>query len=90
MSQLGQMQPYSLDLTGDQWCAVNRWEYTPPCDLIVWTTDGTAVRQAQWHYEPPAPLEEGCWTDSEGNPITVTHWLYADEDLEEPPAPPRQ
>jgi len=55
---------------------------------MVWTWDGCSVSCGRWIFSGPgAPLAESAWTDPEGMPLRVTHWLPLEES-EEPPAPP--
>jgi len=70
-----------------QWCRVADDEF-PPEETMVWTWDGCSVSCGRWIFSGPgAPLAESAWTDPEGMPLRVTHWLPLEES-EEPPAPP--
>lgn len=73
-------QPDSNNLHDDPWCTVGGKDSVPPEGETVWTTDGRTVRKGTW--------EEGNWHDVEGRLITVTRWMFADEDFEEPPGVP--
>ena len=71
-----------------EWNRIDYSEY-PPEEEMVWTTDGSAVRQGKWSFAGPhAPLEEGKWEDEHGSPIAVTHWLFLEESPNGPPVPP--
>jgi hypothetical protein len=72
------------------WCFTVREEY-PPESRLVWTTDGEQVLKGRYAHPDilgGAPLEEGAWTNQQGEPIAVKAWLPVEESPDSPPEPP--
>lgn len=72
------------------WCRVDLSEY-PPVGIVVWTTDYKTVRRGTWTFGGlGVPLEEGCWRNTDGEPIAVTAWLPLEESSNELPEVPEK
>lgn len=70
------------------WCRLAEMEF-PPENRTVWTTNGELIRQGTWQFPGlDVPLETPTWTDLQGAPIVVTHWLPLEESPDAAPPLP--